>query len=712
MLAACGAQGPKTTGPIAPITVESTSDAEQRDVAFTFGQAFAAGDLSPQTTVSATTEDGLVVPLQVDVKATHADGTVRHAVLSGVIPQLAAGESRTLTLTRGLEAPSGAAPTPQALLAAGFRASVTLVLGGQTWQASADELLGSDAPPAWLSGPVAGEWLLSAPLKTAAGDVHPHLAARFAIRTYSGTTRARVDVTIENDWAYEPAPQNFTYDARIDVGGNAVFSQAALTHFHHARWRKTFWWGEEPKLHLRHDSRYLIASKAVPNYDPSVTVPASTLDALGTQWAKANKAPMGPGIVLPAMPTTGGRNDIGPLPQWSAVYVLSMDAISKATVLGTGDLAGSWPIDYRNKLTDLPVSLKDFPYMTLLGTPGDTVNPATKQSEAFPACGGTCDTAPINYQPDSSHQPSLAYLPYLVTGDHFYLEELQFWASWNVFRSNPYYRQFEKGLVSPDQVRGQAWSLRTLGDVASITPDDHPLKGYFSDVVASNLAWYTETYVRGNPNALGVIDGSGKYAFNALAYTTPSGPKTGVAPWQDDFFTWSVGHLVELGFTDARPILAWKAKFPVGRMTGSFCWIDGGVYALAVRSSETGPMYSSFADAYQATMRGTDASGQPVPLVNSTGAKYLDQACGSQAQANWRTQADKDANVSRPPWVAGEMTGYASSVAGYPSNLQPALAAAADADVPDAQAAWKTFANRSVKPDYGTAPQWAIVPRR
>ncbi len=93
-------------------------------------------------------------------------------------------------------------------------------------------------------------------------------------------------------------------------------------------------------------------------------------------------------------------------------------------------------------------------------------------------------------------------------------------------------------------------------------------------------------------------------------------------------------------------------------------------------------MYSSFADAYQATMRGTDANGQPMPLVNSTGAKYLDQACGSQAQANWRTQADKDANVSRPPWVAGEMTGYASSVAGYPSNLQPALAAAADADVP------------------------------
>ncbi len=71
----------------------------------------------------------------------------------GVIPQLAANESRTLTLTRGLDAPGGTAPTPQALLASGFGASVTLVLGGQTYQASADELLGSGRAPGVARGP-------------------------------------------------------------------------------------------------------------------------------------------------------------------------------------------------------------------------------------------------------------------------------------------------------------------------------------------------------------------------------------------------------------------------------------------------------------------------------------------------------------------------------------------------------------------------------
>ena len=33
--------------------------------------------------------DGTTLPLQMDVKATHPDGSVRHAVLSAVLPTLA-----------------------------------------------------------------------------------------------------------------------------------------------------------------------------------------------------------------------------------------------------------------------------------------------------------------------------------------------------------------------------------------------------------------------------------------------------------------------------------------------------------------------------------------------------------------------------------------------------------------------------------------------
>ena len=693
------------------ITIQNTSRTEQADVVFTFGQPFAAGDLKANEGLVGVLRDGTRVPLQLDVKATHADGSVRHAVVSGMLPQMAA--TQTSIALKSASAPAASTlPTPADLLNAGFSASVRTVIGGQPYTASADAALAAGGASAWLQGPVANEWLLSAPLKNAQGAAHPHLTARFAVRWYAGLKRAKVDVIVENAWAYEPSPQNFTYDLQVQVGGKTAYTADALTHYHHARWRKTFWWGSEPQVNLRHNMAYLIGTKAVPSYDTDLVPSEAGLNALAQRWATAKTGPMAPGLVMTYMPETGGRPEIGPLPQWAALYLLSMDPRAKTVMLGSGDLAGSWPIHYRDKSTGLPVSLVDHAYMTVLGRAGDTVNPRTRQSDAFPACGGDCKTAPYNYHQDSPHQPSFAFVPYLVTGDHFYLEELQFWANYNMLQLNPGYRGYEKGLVKSDQVRGQAWSLRTLGQTAYITPDTDPLKSYFVQRVANNLDWYAETYVKSPPNALGVIDGSGQYAFTAAGYNTAAGDKTGIGPWQDDFFTWSVGHLAELGFDAASPILAWKAKFPVGRMMASgYCWVDGAVYAMAVKPTASSPLYATLAEAYQATMRDLDAGGAAVAMTNSTGARYLDQPCASQAQADWRTQRDKDTKAARNPWRAGEMTGYAGSVEGFPSNMQPALAVAASFGLPDAKAAWDRFAARPVKPDYSASPQWAVVPR-
>lgn len=80
---------------------------------------------------------------------------------------------RPLVLTTGAAANNAAPRTAQELVAAGFKAAVTINLGGQTYSASADERLASGSNTAWLSGPVVGEWPVSAPLKTAAGAAHP-----------------------------------------------------------------------------------------------------------------------------------------------------------------------------------------------------------------------------------------------------------------------------------------------------------------------------------------------------------------------------------------------------------------------------------------------------------------------------------------------------------------------------------------------------------
>jgi hypothetical protein len=661
------------------------AQANQAMVPVTFGQVFARGAVSPNDTLMGKFADGTSIPLQMDVKARHDDGSVRHAVISGVAPSVASGQVLGLALVKagavgGLgsslgSAVSSLAATPARLAGAGFAASVSATIDGQQYSASADKLLVQQKPATWLSGPLAVEWQVAAPLTNAQGVAHPHLSARFAIRWYHGINRARVDVTIENDWAYEPAPGNLTYDVQVTVGGQPAYTKAGLTHYHHSRWRKVFWWGEAPSVHVRHDTRYLIASGALPNYDPALMVPDAAVAALQSKWTGPLTEPMGVGLAAPYMPTTGGRPDIGLLPGWATVYLLGMDKRAKEVTLGTADLAGSWSSHYRDKRTGRPVSLLDYPYMTIVGTPGDTRNPATGKQEAFPACA-TPNGCATPYTHDASHQPGFAYLPYLVTGDYYYLEELQFWAMWDVFSSNPVYRQNARGLVQPDQVRGQAWTLRTLGEAAYITPDSDPLKSHFAKILASNLDWFNATYTNNAAaNALGVL-------ANGYAFGYNSG--RGVAPWQDDFFTAAIGHLSDLGFEKATALLGWKAKFPVSRMVGpGFCWIEGSMYEMNVRDSATSPVYPSIDKAYAAS----------VPA----GVSQLPCA-GPEMAAALKLQV-------------GEMVGFSSAAAGFPSNMQPALAYAANAAGAAGKAAWAQFLARSVKPNYNAEPQFAIVPR-
>jgi hypothetical protein len=312
--------------------------------------------------------------------------------------------------------------------------------------------------------------------------------------------------------------------------------------------------------------------------------------------------------------------------------------------------------------------------MTLVAGAAEATNPKTRKSELFPPCPK--DACKTPYSHDISHQPAFAYLPYLVTGDFYYLEELEFWAMYDVFNSNPNYRENIKGLLKPEQVRGQAWGLRTLGEAAYIVPDGDPLKADFQRILKSNLDWYNAEYTD-NRNA-------NKLGFIANGYALGYKDGTGIAPWMDDFFTSAVGHLTDLGFEGAGRLLAWKAKFPILRMTApGACWNDASIYTLIVRDSSTSPFYTTMEQAWKAS--------HPPEVARL--------ACGSGELA----QALK----LKP----GEMSGYPAATAGFPANLQPALAYAADVGGKAGREAWQRFMSRSSKPDYGTAPQFAIVPR-
>lgn len=661
------------------------SGVTQKNVNFTFGQVFGIGEVADGVALGAELSNGITIPIQVDLKAHHRDGSMRHVIISGELPELSANGTEKLILLTNGNPPAGPPISVNQVLNTNYDVVVTLNIGGIDYSASARELLSSSGQETWLSGPLVTEWLVGGPLKDAAGNAHPHLTARFNIRAYAGLESIRTSVIVENNWTFQPNPRNYDYSVTVTVADKgAVLEENNVTHYRQARWRRVFWWGTEPRLHIKHDARYLMRTGAVPTYDSTLTVPEFRLDEMASDFASGDGL-MQIGYMESYMPSPGGRADIAPLPRWAARYLISQDSRAKSVMLGFGEQAGSWPIHYRDINTDLPVSIDDFPDLTVLGEP-----------TSFPQCGGDCSTP---YEADMSHQPSLSYVPYLITGDYFHLEELQFWADWDLFYGSPDRHGFSSGLLTWDQIRGQAWGLRTLAHAAYITPDAHPLKSYFVEKLENNIDYYNQNWLDWNP--LGYIMNQEWLDLDQW-----------ISTWMDDFLTWTFGHISALGFSEADAFAAYKARFPVGRMTDpDMCWILASSYwptiltpypvTASSRPVETWKEYRETLilswddDGFRGTQ---NIGGREQDLINA--------GCNSNTMADILGLQQ------------GEMIGYAWSPEGYPSNLQPALAVAAELGVENAEAAWQKFENRSVKPNwldgepggYDHHPQWAIVP--
>lgn len=619
------------------LNVVSHSSSAQSNVPVTFGQTFKAGDVPSGTHVSATGGSGAQLTVQLDGKATHADGSLRHAVVTVLVPSIAANGSQVIQLTNTGSVASGTAVALSDLLATVFDAQVQLNVGGTVYTASARQLLQGATPSAWLSGPLVSEWIVGGPLKTSAGTAHPHLAAYFHVRAYAGNPidRVRVDVVVENGWTFVVGPAMFSYTANVSVGGASVYT-ATLNHYHHTRWHRRFWWGADPQSYVQHDTIYLQNTGAVPRY---MTLQPSQgyLNSM-----HQDSVPMSNGDLTQYFPTTGAQDQIGPLPRWTTAYAVSADERAYHNMLANDDSAGSYSIHFRDEATGRPVSIVDHPNVT------DQLTAAQGGGLPDPS-GGNPNTA------DDAHQPSIAFVSYLESGDYFYLEELQFWTSWNQLDTTPSNRMGGQG-IQVGQVRGQAWTLRNLGQAAYATPDTHPLKTNFVASVGYNLSFNESLY----PN---------NAAANKLGALRSYDGYQNFAPWMDDFYTWSMGYLVDLGF-NATSMRNWKAIFPVGRMgTTDYCYLSASAYHLVVGSSDTA-WWPDFATLY------TQNFG---PLTSCP--------------------------------LGGAMIGYPSSATGYPSNLRPALAVAVDSGVAGAGAAWDRLITSSPQPDYSDDANFAVLPR-
>src|SRR4030095_8260932 len=113
------------------------------------------------------------------------------------------------------------------------------------------------------------------------------------------------------------------------------------------------------------------------------------------------------------------------------------------------------------------------------------------------------DASPLDGA-DSSHMPSIAYVPYLATGDRYYMEEMGFWANHNLIYMWPAQRgsPASLGLFWGQQPRGWGWGMRVIAQAAAYTPGSDYRKAYFTTKLNNNLA-FADTYAAGSMSGSG-----------------------------------------------------------------------------------------------------------------------------------------------------------------------------------------------------------------
>ncbi|MCG3179143.1 MAG: hypothetical protein BIFFINMI_01474 [Phycisphaerae bacterium] len=519
----------------------------------TFGVVFRPGQI-PAGASAVVELDGKAVAAQVDAKRHFADGSLKHAVVSMVLPSLAAdGSAMTFAAGKSRAAKIDPAEVAKKLLAGDFDAAIRFkVPEGKTVSASARKMLeaAGDKAALWLGGPVAVEWLLSGPPVDEQGAADADLNVAFHVRYYPALGLARVSAIVElcSDGGSDGG---LNYDVTITRGRakpEAVFEQQAVAQPDMTRWRKVFWVGGQPAgLEVRHDARAMAAAGVIPQFDFSQDVAPAKVELL-KHWEGARTGLFQNGLITTYMPMTGGRGDLGVLPQWTTVYLMTMDPKVKRIVLENDELSGGIPIHARERATGRVPFYADHKMLWLCD--GRAGRWGTQKWRSRPNPPRAEPPIKSLFVPDPAHLPGLCYVSYVVTGDYWDLEENWFWSTYVLYSDNPGYA---RGVII-GQLRGIAWSLRTLALTAAISPDGLPETAEFTARTDAALAAFHK-WLDDKAMPLGML--------------TPhsGGGVVNYAPWQHDHMIMATDAAAEAGFKEAVRLRSRLLEFSIGRFT-------------------------------------------------------------------------------------------------------------------------------------------------
>ncbi|WP_188973992.1 calcium-binding protein, partial [Neoroseomonas lacus] len=604
-----------TAQTIVEFSLQNANAAKSSAQYIRFNQVFAEGDLAEGTSLSAQIGTQ-TLPMQMDVISHYEDGSVKSAILTIAAPAIAAGAT-----VQGVLVASGTpAGTPVAITAAlahGYDLTVNMNIAGlgavslDAAQYLAEAVAGGEAEII-RQGALATEIRFDV-------DVTRALRVTFDVVTYADGSIA-TKVSFQNDAAMGTAGGAILYNSvSIVENGETRFSRTNLTQYQYQVWAEDVIADASAAqtLNVRHDIDYLEQTGAIWNYD--LTASVGSAPSVPSGWTNV----LGVNGLFQYMPTTGGRPDIGPTTEANARWLITQDASAANYALAQAEAAGSIPWHYYDAAKGHYLSVTDYPKLWI-------DNRGTQQPSQIAGSESGWTT-------DRAHSADVSYVAWLMTGDRYHLDMLNAQASWVIASAWNDPRNDSQGIVANpvEEVRAQAWALRTVQEAAYANPDGTYEQAYFSEIANNNWA-----YLRSQTTRLTAEQGEVHgYVEGAYRETTAT------APWQQDFFASTTALAAMQGNSDARAVLKWEANFLSGRfLSPDINPYNGFNYSLNVYSS-SGQALSTWADVAAATRSAGNystgpSSGYYAALAAMSNANIITVFAGGEDPTDHRVAAD------------------------------------------------------------------------
>jgi hypothetical protein len=363
-------------------------------------------------------------------------------------------------------------------------------------------------------------------------------------------TNWRDEVIVEYGRATHGTPLHITspYTAAIKKVGATKATYTVPKHWWYARWR--YQSSERPVVR---SPALLRARGWIPNFG-TTGMYGGTGASYRVDWVGPMTAPHRPGPAYPfdpAMAAGGDHEEIGHLTESAASYVIFGGANNLATLRTEGEWCSNWCMHIRDDATGSMPGFRDT--TTFFKSNSGTINDA-------PAGNAAIDRNFVGLE--AAHWYPCANMPWLLTDDPYFLEELQFGVNWRIlWNRTPRQDQNLGGLMYPGETRAFAWGLRDLFQLTASCPVSVPSwlrpRSYWQTCVDDNLKF-----------ALKYVNSPARIHSTFRVWTRSDLDSS----WQAAWLSAVVGMAIDQGFANWLPVFTWSIQKQIQMTNGTSGW--------------------------------------------------------------------------------------------------------------------------------------------